>query len=120
MLFSSMLFLWVFLPVTVIATVLFKPKYHNYLLLLASLIFYAWGEPVYVLLMLFSIIVNWGFGIFMHRFERHKKCLLLLCTVINLVLLGYYKYFNLRIKLRNRFNLKYSFNEYIMFKECLY
>ena len=102
MLFSSMVFLWVFLPVTVIATVLFKPKYHNYFLLLASLIFYAWGEPVYVLLMLFSIIVNWSFGLFIHRFERHKKWLLLLCAVINLGLLGYYKYFNFFVDTFNK------------------
>ncbi len=48
MLFSSMIFLWVFLPICLIGYYLVKPKFKNVFLLIASLIFYAWGEPRFV------------------------------------------------------------------------
>ena len=55
MVFSSMIFLWVFLPVTLVLSRVFRGRACNLLLLAASLVFYAWGEPVYVLLMILSI-----------------------------------------------------------------
>ena len=76
MLFSSMLFLWIFLPVVFIISRLLKTKQQNIFLLLVSLLFYAWGEPKYVLLMLFSIFLNWGSGILLHRFLHFKRMIL--------------------------------------------
>ena len=57
MVFSSLLFLWLFLPVVVAGYYIVPSKCKNILLLISSLLFYAWGEPVYILLMLFSIFL---------------------------------------------------------------
>ena len=92
MLFSSMIFLWLFLPTVVCLNYLVKPQYSNYLLLFASLLFYAWGEPLYVLLMLFSIAINWFFGITLAKSTKYKQVLLTICIILNLGLLGYFKY----------------------------
>lgn len=82
---------------------LVSEKYRNYLLLAASLLFYAWGEPVYVLLMLLSVAINWGFGLSIDKAKTHQKLLLVCCVVANLALLGYYKYFNFFVDTINSF-----------------
>ena len=90
-----MVFLWIFLPVTLLlGMIIRKPRYQNILLLIASLLFYAWGEPFYVLLLLFSVLMNWGFGLLIGRADGRKKLWLLLSVVCNLGLLSYYKYAN--------------------------
>lgn len=95
MLFSSMTFLWIFLPIVILGTALLrKVKLQNVFLLIASLIFYAWGEPIYVILMLFSIFINWSFGIVIDKYQKYKKICLIVCIAINLSLLGYFKYYN--------------------------
>ena len=67
MYFSSMTFLWIFLPATLILYFIAEhtknDKAENIVLLVASLIFYAWGEPVYIFLLLFSVLMNYIFGI---------------------------------------------------------
>ena len=62
MLFSSLTFIFLFLPVVLAVYYLAPLKIRNLLLLLASLIFYAWGEPVYVVLMILSILLNYCCG----------------------------------------------------------
>ena len=102
MVFSSMVFLWLFLPVVfVLSLIVRKPKYQNILLLLASLFFYAWGEPKHILLLLVSIVLNWGFGILIDRARGEggektprMQLWLVLDIVANLGLLGYFKYTN--------------------------
>ena len=94
MLFSSSVFLWLFLPLVIVLNFFIKREYSNYLLLAASLLFYAWGEPVYVLLMLLSIGLNWCFGMLIEKAPKGRKLLLFLCVVVNLAILGYYKYYN--------------------------
>ncbi len=104
MVFSSMVFLWVFLPIVfVLAFLIRKPRYQNVLLVIASLIFYAWGEPRYVLLLLFSVVMNWLFGLAIDSFKEQKKLWLVLNILANLGLLGYFKYSNLFIGTINRF-----------------
>ncbi len=95
MVFSSLIFLWIFLP-AVFLLCLISPgiKWKNILLLLASLFFYAWGEPVYLLLLLFSIFMNWSFGIWMEKYADKRKLYLIICLVLNLGLLGFFKYTN--------------------------
>lgn len=100
MLFSSMVFLWIFLPVVLVVSRFMKIKYQNIFLLIASLFFYAWGEPKYVLLMLFSIFINWGSGILLDRFSC-KKRILVLSILTNLGLLGYFKYTGLLVRTLN-------------------
>lgn len=102
MLFSSMTFLWIFFPIVVIGTLLIKDKYQNIFLLLASLFFYAWGEPIYVILMLFSILLNWGFGNLIENVPKYKRGFLVVCISINLMLLGYYKYYNFFVESLNK------------------
>lgn len=71
MLFSSITFLYAFLPVLLILYFVVPPRGQNGVLLAASLLFYAWGEPVYLFLMLGSILAGYGFGLLIDRF-RHK------------------------------------------------
>ena len=93
MLFSSLIFIMVFLPVVFIGSrILQKNKYVNVFLLLASLFFYAWGEPVYVFLMLASILVNFFVGLALDKYRNRSKIILILDIIFNLGLLGFFKY----------------------------
>ena len=98
MLFSSTVFIFVFLPAVLIGYYLLLRgmKARNALLLAASLLFYAWGEPVYVLLMLLSIAVNYVFGRLLER-RAHSKTLLVAAVIFNLGLLFYFKYLNFTV-----------------------
>lgn len=103
MVFSSPLFLFYFLPVVLILYYL-VPRgqifWKNLVLLVGSLFFYAWGEPVYVLLMLFSIAMDYGLGLWLEHEKRrggHPGRVLALAVVLNLLLLGFFKYANFLI-----------------------
>ena len=67
MVFSSTIFLFFFLPLTLLAYFVVGPRGRNLILLAASLLFYAWGETVYLLVMLFSIAANYLFGLLIDR-----------------------------------------------------
>ena len=105
MVFSSIQFLWVFLPVVLLLYWLFGDRWNirvgNVILLIASLFFYAWGEPVYIFLMLGSVAVNYTGARLIHRFRQQKKLFLFLTIAVNLFLLGYFKYFDFLIGLIN-------------------
>ena len=76
MVFSSLLFLFRFLPIVLIMYFLAPKKARNTLLFLSSLIFYAWGEPVYIVLMLFSTFVDYTLGYFVSYYiskQQRKK-----------------------------------------------
>ena len=94
MIFSSIFFLYVFLPITLILYYAVPKPLKNAVLLLASLVFYGWGEPSYVFLMVGSIIVGYVTGILVEKFEKPalKRTVLIISLVINLGLLGYFKY----------------------------
>ncbi len=93
MVFSSLEFLSLFLPLVVLLYFLCPVKLRNGLLLLFSLVFYAWGEPVYVLIMLGSIVMNYAFGLIISKTEgRAKKAVLAAGVAANLLLLGVFKY----------------------------
>ena len=93
MVFSSMLFLWIFLPLVLAAYYISPGKIRNGILVFFSLLFYAWGEPLYVFLMLFSVAVNFTGGILIEKYQTRKKKILVATLLINLGLLGYFKYF---------------------------
>lgn len=103
MVFSSLIFLWIFLPVVLIGSFVLSGKGKNIFLLIASLLFYAWGEPKYIILMLISIGINWTLGLLMDRYETQKKFILIIDIIFNLLLLGYFKYFNFGIEIINAF-----------------
>jgi alginate O-acetyltransferase complex protein AlgI len=97
MIFSSILFLYLFLPAILLLYYSVGHRFRNLVLLGASLLFYAWGEVGYVLLMLFSITINWLFGLWIEKTKaRSKVCKLALGlgVILNLALLIFFKYAN--------------------------
>ncbi len=94
MLFSSLTFLFAFLPLTLITYYLAKDSYKNYVLLVASLVFYAWGEPKYIVLMLLSIALNYfvALKIDNSKNEQVRKRFLIFAIIINLGALFIFKY----------------------------
>jgi len=93
MLFSSLTFIFIFLPIILIIYYLSKDKYKNYILLIFSLLFYSWGEPKYIILMILSIIFNYFFAILINKSEKNIKKLILIGSVIfNIGLLFIFKY----------------------------
>ena len=111
MVFSSIVFLCAFLPITfILYTIIPSLKFKNGLLIVASLIFYAYGEPIYILLMLFSSLVNFIFAkIIGCNKVRIKKVFLILDVIINLGMLGIFKYSSMVvISLNNILNLNFT------------
>ena len=92
MLFSSISFLYYFLPCVLVLYVLVPRHFKNIILLISSLIFYAWGEPRLVLLMSATIVIGYVLGILMERDSKRKKLYLLLALICFLGALGYFKY----------------------------
>ncbi|MBQ9155061.1 MAG: MBOAT family protein [Solobacterium sp.] len=110
MVFSSLTFLFAYLPLVFAVYFGVPLKYRNAVLLAVSLLFYGWGEPVYVTVMIFSITVNWLFGnqIGKYRDSDRKKAaaFLKLCIIFNLVLLGFFKYADFLIRNLNMLGLQ--------------
>lgn len=99
MVFSSFTFLFIFLPLVLLTYFLAKKRQlRNIVLLVFSLIFYAWGEPVYVLLMLLSIIVNYFIALKIERQKRGKKKWMIIDVIFNLGIIGFFKYGNFIIQ----------------------
>ena len=97
MVFSSLVFLWLFLPFTLIVNYLLKNiQVRNTFLLLMSLLFYAWGEPRYVVLMVISILINYTIGLQIGR-NNKPKFWVAVGVLFNLSFLGYFKYINFAI-----------------------
>ncbi len=97
MLFSSLVFLTLFLPLTMLIYYFLKPwrQAQNIFIFLVSLFFYAWGEPVFVLILVFSIFLNWGFGLLLVNStgkRTQRRIVLILSLVLNLGIMYYFKY----------------------------
>ena len=111
MVFSSLIFLFLFLPLTLIIYYISNSKARNLVLLIARLCFYAWGEPVYVFLMLFSTVIDYINGLKVERFielgERKKALMVVISSaIINLFVLCFFKYSDFLIEnINNIFNL---------------
>lgn len=101
MVFSSLLFIFVFLPVFLVLYYILPAKSRNFLLLIGSVLFYSFGEPYYLFLMLCSIMVNFLIGLGIENFKDRsfeKKCLLILSLIYNFGLLLFFKYTNFFIE----------------------
>lgn len=109
MIFSSILFIFRFLPIALILYYITPQKYKNLILTLLSLVFYSWGEGKYFLIMIASIIIDYTAGRLIYRYKNEiKKKTIVLCIslVFNLGLLFFFKYFNFFIdNINNIFNL---------------
>lgn len=108
MVFSTIIFLCVFLPITIILYYLMPTGLKNYYLLLASLFFYAWGEPKFVWVMIGSVLINYGLGMWLARcnasggsvsshgkttsFDRQKKTAVAIAVLLNVGILFVFKY----------------------------
>ena len=115
MVFSSLLFLFVFLPLTLLVYYISPKPIRNLVLFIASLVFYAWGEPIYILIMLFSTFFDYFNGLLIDKHRdnnKFTKLVLINSLVINLGILCFFKYygfivtninsfFNLNLKLLN-------------------
>ena len=111
MLFSSIPFLYYFLPIVIIAYFLVPKNFKNTVLLLSSLVFYAWGEPKYVFLMIFTVAVNYVLGLLIDKFKGRplSKIFLIISVISSLSVLGYFKYANFFIENFNAiFGLSYN------------
>ena len=102
MVFSSLTFLCIFLPIVVILYGIFPVKWRNFLLLAASLVFYAWGEPRYILIMLFSTVFDYINGRLieyydMQQKQKAKKRVVMVSIVGNLGILAFFKYTDMLI-----------------------
>lgn len=94
MVFSSLGFLFIFLPVTLVLYFLAPKRAKNAVLLVLSLIFYAWGEPSYIVLMIFTALFDYAAGILIGRAEgKRRKTVLVFAVAFNLLLLGFFKYY---------------------------
>lgn len=95
MVFTDLIFLFCFLPISVLLTKLIRNvKLQNILLVVLSLLFYAWSNPIYVVLLILSILWNYftAFELEAQDDEKAKKILLIVSVVVNLFILGFYKY----------------------------
>ena len=95
MVFTDLIFLFCFLPISILLTKLIRNiKLQNILLVVLSLLFYAWSNPIYVVLLILSILWNYftAFELEAQNDEKTKKILLIVSVVVNLFILGFYKY----------------------------
>lgn len=112
MVFSSELFLFYFLPFILLIYNICPKKYKNFVLFVFSLVFYSWGEPIYVLLMLFSTFNDFFLGnqIYKNLDNNKSKKFLIISIIVNLFILGFFKYSDFIISILNNIfslSLKY-------------
>lgn len=110
MVFSSITFLFLFLPVVLISYLCVGRHGRNLLLLASSLFFYLWGEQIFVLVMLFSIVINYSFGLLIDREQargRHGKIYLTAAVVTNIGMLVIFKYADFLVE---NFNIALQFS----------
>ena len=105
MIFSSITFIFLFLPILLALCFITKQKYHNMILLIASLLFYAFGGPKYVPVLLAVILISYIGTLLIDKFRNYKKPLLILTIISNLSFLIYFKYFNFIIANLNSLHL---------------
>lgn len=98
MVFSSITFLFYFLPIVLAIYYIVPNKFKNTILLISSLIFYFYGEPKYVWLMIISIILTYIFGILIDKYKKQSRLFLVLAIIISIGLLIYFKYINFIIE----------------------
>ena len=94
MVFSSITFLYYFLPIVLLIYFIVPSKFRNLVLLISSLFFYFYGEPRYILVLLFSVVFNYYMGkLISKENSKYRKVLFISDMIINFGLLFYFKYF---------------------------
>ena len=104
MVFSSLTFLFIYFPITLVVMKLSPLKYRNFCLLVLSLLFYSYGEPKYIIIMLVSCIVDYFNGYMVDKYRDNKriaKRFVIFSIVFNLGLLGFFKYYDFLVSILN-------------------
>ena len=105
MVFSSQIFLFIFLPITLLGYYVLRPELRDIFLLLASFLFYAWAGPRLLFVLIISIMINYLFGLLIQSIDQNRQnlrqALIIFALTLNLALLGYFKYFNFFIGIIN-------------------
>ena len=105
MLFTTPVFLFIFLPITLIIYFISKDKYKNVILFIASMVFYSWGGLKYLILVTILIIVNYVSGLLIEKYKdkkKKKKIIFISTLLIDLGVLFFFKYFNFAIENVNK------------------
>lgn len=109
MVFSSLLFIFLFMPLTILLYYISPKPWRNLILLIASLIFYAWGEPVYIGIMIFSTVFDYANGILIDKYRDRKgaaRAIIIGSIVVNLGILCFFKYYGFFVdNINGLFNL---------------
>ncbi len=106
MVFSSIIFMFVFLPILIGIYYIVPFKLRNLIILLFSLVFYGWGEPVYIILMIYSIVFNYFMGINIEKDKIKRKRTFIFAICVNIFILGFFKYYDFLIENINKiFNI---------------
>ena len=101
MVFSSILFIFLFLPVTLLGYYLLPEKAKNYWLLALSLVFFGWMQPHYLWIIILNILINYSGALLIDRFKKQKKVILIFTIAANLLILFYFKYFGFAVETIN-------------------
>ncbi len=108
MVFSSLVFLFTYLPVVLLVYYISPPKWRNWVLFIVNMFFYGWGEPVYLFLMLISIFVDYLLGMGIEKYREKKyiaRNLLIVSIIWNIGLLFFFKYFDYTLQLIQKVGL---------------
>lgn len=115
MIFSSVIFIYYFLPIVLLLFYIVPNKYKNFILFLASLIFYYYSEKKFLILLILSIIVNYSLGRLITKYKDNKKVWLIISLIFNFGLLLYFKYVNFFIDtVNNIFNINIHLMEVVL------
>ena len=114
MVFSSIFFIFIFLPFTLMSYYIAPRKIRNIFLLIMSLLFYAWGEPAYILLMVATTLFNYFIARYMDKNKSNSKSkyIFIFAVVVNLYILGFFKYYGFLLD-----NINSVFNMNIQYRE---
>ena len=102
MVFSSTVFLFMFLPFTLIGYYLIKREFKNYWLFFVSLIFFGWSQPNYLWIILLSIVINYSCAMLIDDLKTLRKAVMTIAIVANLAVLFYFKYFDFFVDSLNK------------------
>lgn len=115
MVFSSITFLFYFLPLVLLFYFIFHKKGRNVVLLIASLFFYFYGEPKYIIVLILSCVLNYWFGKRIEKDRKHAKSYLIVNLILNFGMLFYFKYFNFVIQnINGLFHTNFSILSIVM------
>ena len=115
MIFSSVIFIYYFLPIVLLLFYIVPNKYKNFILFLASLVFYYYSEKKFLVLLILSIIVNYSLGRLITKYKDNKKVWLIISLIFNFGLLLYFKYVNFFIDtVNNIFNININLMEVVL------